>query len=313
MMSESPCYCLPQVVLNLTSLTVLNLDGVKLQDCSHVNLPSLKSLSLRDVLVKDEVLHNLVLGCPAIQNLVIMVVNALSYIEISSSSLKHLDIDADLDEIQVDAINLESFVCFGTCNYYIASCKKLSSLSLTAAYFPLHEDLENIISGFPLLESLTLAGGSIVDVRHPNLKVLVLERSDKEDNNNISIDAPNLVSFTYSEEDTLPQILVNSPNLLETNISLKLYLEGRTMEWYVNMLNFLSSFDCSKSMSLNLHSEESVIFPETLRKITHYCPLPNLRHLKVKTRCVQRESDLENSLRWLAPFLETLSIEQSVE
>lgn len=67
-------------LLLLTSLTVLNLAFVKLEDCSLVYLPSLKSLFLTEVLVEDEELHNLVLCY------------ALSYVLISSSSLKFLEV-----------------------------------------------------------------------------------------------------------------------------------------------------------------------------------------------------------------------------
>nr|GMN72559.1 hypothetical protein TIFTF001_054211 [Ficus carica]GMN72568.1 hypothetical protein TIFTF001_054212 [Ficus carica] len=56
-------YYLPQVALNLTSLTILNLGYMELQDCSQVNLPCLKSMSLTSVDVEAEVLHNLILGC----------------------------------------------------------------------------------------------------------------------------------------------------------------------------------------------------------------------------------------------------------
>ncbi|GMN53338.1 hypothetical protein TIFTF001_022478 [Ficus carica] len=164
--SESP-HCLPQVALTLTSLTILNLDYMKLEDCSHVNLPCLKSMSL-------------------------------------TSSLKFLHIDGGWERIQVEAINLESLVYIGygepPCDFDLASCKQLTHLSMTGAYFDCDGGFENIISGFPLLESLTVKGYDLVDIRHQYLKVLVLEKYSElsEVKCEISIDAPNLVSFGYN-------------------------------------------------------------------------------------------------------------------
>ncbi|PON70276.1 hypothetical protein PanWU01x14_082000 [Parasponia andersonii] len=58
-------YCLPEAVLNVRSLTVLKLDFLTF-DCScSVSLPSLISLSLTEVELCDEALHNLLLGFPA--------------------------------------------------------------------------------------------------------------------------------------------------------------------------------------------------------------------------------------------------------
>lgn len=66
---EGYYYVLPWVVLNLTSLTSLNLEQVTLEACSSINLPSLKSLSLRNVEIKDEELHKLVIGCHSLEKL----------------------------------------------------------------------------------------------------------------------------------------------------------------------------------------------------------------------------------------------------
>ncbi|GMN26874.1 hypothetical protein TIFTF001_044081 [Ficus carica] len=167
-------YCLPQFALDLTSLTILNLKFMKLEDISHVNLPSLKSMSFSYVDVEAKVLHNLILRCP---------------------SLESCFIEDDEDNETVLPSNLQ-------------------------------------ISRFPLLESLTFKGCHQVDIRHQYLKVLVLEkRVDwvEEVKSEISIDAPNLVCFSYNSSELL-QIVMNSPNLLETNITLYEFEETCSME-----------------------------------------------------------------------------------
>ncbi|GMN28441.1 hypothetical protein TIFTF001_002049 [Ficus carica] len=149
-------YCLPQFVLNATSLTILNLDCVKLEACFSINLPSLKSLSLTYVQVEDELLHNLVLGCPSLENLLVQECTTPSNLRISSSTLKFLERNGEWDQIHLEAENLELFDCgVNVCNFDIASSKKLTNLSLTDVYFSSSDSFENLISGFPLLEKLT--------------------------------------------------------------------------------------------------------------------------------------------------------------
>ncbi|GMN19770.1 hypothetical protein TIFTF001_048664, partial [Ficus carica] len=232
---SGPRYCLPRVALNLTSLTNLNLAYMKLEDCSHINLPCLKSMSLTYVDVKVEVLHNLILGCPSLEKLLIVDEQFFSSnLQISSSNLKFLHIEGDWERIQVDAINLESLVYIGdpSCDLNFASCKQLTHLSVEGGYLDCDEKFENFISGFPLLESLTLKGYDLVDIRHQYLKVLVLEKLQDllEVKSEISIDAPSLVSFGYIGNDALLQIVMNSPNLLEANITLDSYENGHSME-----------------------------------------------------------------------------------
>lgn len=72
----------------------------------------------------------------------------------------------------------------------------------------------------------------------------------------ITIDAPNLVSFKYrTAYYTLDRFSINSPNLLEADISLDNNKNTFSLDWYVVMIDFLSSFYCSKSISLSICSE----------------------------------------------------------
>lgn len=52
---------------------------------------------------------------------------------------------------------------------------------------------------------------------------------------------------------------------------------------------------------------KALIFPKNVSICRS--PLPNVKHLKVQTsRMLKRESDLNDALHWISPFLETLSI-----
>ncbi|KAM1108158.1 hypothetical protein ACFX2B_004780 [Malus domestica] len=109
-----PLYNLPHTVLNAKSLTSLNLESVAISwgwGFQHVRLPSLKSMSLKEVLVDEFAFVKLILGCPSIENLSIDSCGGLSRVDVSSSSLKSLEVIRGFTEYEltVKAANLESF------------------------------------------------------------------------------------------------------------------------------------------------------------------------------------------------------------
>lgn len=200
-----------------------------------------------EVQLEDEVLRNPLVGCPSIEKVNIE----------DCPKLRNLRVGYR-PTIQVDAINLQSFGYTGEtiCYFDLASCKKIKKLSLYYAYFYPNQDFESLISGVPLLESLTLWRCDPIGIRNHNLKVLVLRRwvakiGGKYD---LSIDAPNLVSFDYDGADnTLVNLFMNSTNLSETNLELNYDMNTFSMDWYISIIDFLSKFDCSTSTSLSVY------------------------------------------------------------
>ena len=64
------CYPLPHCVLVAKSLTVLKLHSCKLDSIrSDISLPSLKRLSLLSVYADNQIIPNLIFGCPMIENM----------------------------------------------------------------------------------------------------------------------------------------------------------------------------------------------------------------------------------------------------
>ncbi|GMN38955.1 hypothetical protein TIFTF001_008195 [Ficus carica] len=126
-------YCLPQVV---ASLTVLSLEGVRLEACSPISLPSLKSFVFMEVQVEAEELHMLVSSCPSLEQFYIDECGKL-HLWVSSLTLKLLDIFGEWTTIQVEAVNLQTFVYVGqdSCHLDLASCKNIQDLSLIMASF----------------------------------------------------------------------------------------------------------------------------------------------------------------------------------
>ncbi|PON54597.1 F-box domain containing protein [Trema orientale] len=160
-------YCLPEAVLNARSLTVLKLDYLTFDGSCSISLPSLISLSLMYVKLNDEALQNLLLGCPALEKFVLTKGYGLLDPKISSLTLKFLEIIEDdhkpFKTLEFETINLQSLIYNGDRENIInlSACKAIRSLSLSDIML---RELENLICGFSLLESLTLY--HCFDVKH---------------------------------------------------------------------------------------------------------------------------------------------------
>ena len=61
-------YCLPQFILNASSLPVLKLSAMNLENLSLSNFPSLKVLSFNNVERNAKSLQNVISGCPVIED-----------------------------------------------------------------------------------------------------------------------------------------------------------------------------------------------------------------------------------------------------
>ncbi|GMN28442.1 hypothetical protein TIFTF001_002048 [Ficus carica] len=201
-----------------------------------------------------------------------------------------VDIYGEWETIKIDAVNLRSFFYGGgqcTCHSDFTSRKKIKYLSLAGACFHPDNDFGSPISGLPVLESLALSESEVIDIRNDHLKMFC--------------------------DNKLVKFLMNSPNLLETDLAFYCNTDADSKDWYINLIDFLSYLDCSKSIIIVVPSEEPLVFREKLRKFCR-SPLSNLKHLKVRTRGeLRRQSDFKDALLWLSPSLETLSIQQSME
>ncbi|KAF3457988.1 hypothetical protein FNV43_RR02650 [Rhamnella rubrinervis] len=89
---------------------------------------------------------------------------------------------------------------------------------------------------------------------------------------------------------------------------LKLAYDSDYVFSYDDTVHFLANFSSLKKMSLSVREEE-IIFSRNVRN-TCSPPLPNLKYLKLKIpdNELKRKSDLEDSVSWCAPSLETLEI-----
>ncbi|XP_004298316.1 PREDICTED: F-box/LRR-repeat protein 13-like [Fragaria vesca subsp. vesca] len=181
-------YFLPHKVLNAECLTVLSMDSIQFRGDETVTLPSLKSLSLICISFGDLGFHHLVAGCPSLENLsVVKCTGFEKRVIVKSSTLKSLEVFNSGVELQVEALNLETFR-FGQnghasnyrrllCNIQFSSCGALRNLAFFQAWF-VGAWFDNLSSKFPVLESLILYKCGIdrgdLKVFSKNLKHFVL-------------------------------------------------------------------------------------------------------------------------------------------
>ncbi|PON68669.1 F-box domain containing protein [Trema orientale] len=309
-------YSLPDAILNGRSLTVLKLENVLLleEDSKFsVNLPCLKYLYMLYVdYLDDHVLTNLLLGCPSLEKFELKCFY-LSNPRISSSSLKSLEITGYAREnLQVEAINLESLALIvlwgGIIN--LSDCRLIRNLSIDLNSNIDDQLLEDMISKLPLLEDLSLSRCQLlkqVKISSERLRSFAFDKQGNDNEVKATMGTPNLVSFSYKGDIDFGITMI-SPNV-QLNGSIVINGSYRC----ICMLNFLLSLNCSWNiLSLHVVSGKVLFFPEEVR----ICPPPlaKLKHLKVKTtERWEYKSELRDSLHWASPNLETLLIEEGTE
>lgn len=255
-------YCLPEATLYAKSLTILKLDGLKMEGPFQLSLPSLKILSLKNIVaLNDHSLEDLLANFPFLESLVLQTCKDLSSPRVSSSSLKSFEVQlASHQTIKVEATNLRSLDVWSCCEISMAAaCVSLKRVSLFYLEFD-DRWFKDLIRGFSL-ESLTLLecyGWKNISVESRDLKNLVISirTRPQEEGQVIRIDAPNLVSFTCKTWDVkLYHMSLNFSNLLVCDINI-VGCRPYDSNWYVNLVGLLSKISGSKNICLRVDSEK---------------------------------------------------------
>uniref|UniRef100_A0A803Q0E4 F-box domain-containing protein n=1 Tax=Cannabis sativa TaxID=3483 RepID=A0A803Q0E4_CANSA len=285
------CYCLPKILVNATYLTILELCGVGLNTFHSFNFPSLKTLSLEYVWLshtaKEDVVVKFLLGCHSLEKLRLYRYEFLHIdgkLRLLSLSLKFLELEhtINVDDIKVEAINLESLVLRGAsvCNINFSACKKIRNLLLDDTSDEFEPLLHTLLANNPLLENLTL----IFHHLHENhLKISGKELKSFNFTSsyfgpcNITIEsAPKLAYFCYEGHMDLSISI-------EPSISLSgkiVILEGETeyvddrydAAWFTDMLNFLLNLNCSwNTISLHVveYEKDESVYIETKKQLVY--------------------------------------------
>lgn len=235
--SEVSFYLIPQAVFSSNYLTSLNLEKVTvIYSCridGPVNLPSLKTMSLKEVEFDDEdddrALPCLISGCPSIQHLSLKQCDlgySAASLEISSLSLKSLEVrNCHSLDFTLKTINLESFD-------FVSEC--------TCAY----HDVLTLWDCYNLKHLYIFSEG---------LKQLHLFGCEKGMEN--SIFTPNLKYFMFSGVVEAKVHFVEAPSsLLQALIRITNY--WWTFEYYSFLRDCLESFDCSRKVEIDIRDAE---------------------------------------------------------
>ncbi|KAM6576198.1 hypothetical protein CsatB_028035 [Cannabis sativa] len=330
---DSHYYYIPKILfdkaIHLTSLTLF---GVELDTSYSFSFPSLKTLNMENVqhskTSKEDGVVKFLLGSPSLEELnlcdyVFFKTNHDVQFRLQSSSLRFLKLRLVEDEyelkIQVDAINLESLKLQGLNmdDVNLSSCKKIRNLTVfhCAEYQP---TLQTLIYNLPLLEHLTVRDyDSCLDhlkVSGQHLKSFKFKYF-YDMVNAVTIESAPELAYFYYKGNANRNISIKSSNSLDGKITLSdPPINYDTMsyntDWYTNMLNFLLNLDCSwNTLSLIVYTAKALILPEKFKRLCR-SPLLNWKHLRVITYIdkPERVSELKDSLMWISPSLEILSI-----
>lgn len=143
-----------------------------------------------------------------------------------------------------------------------------------------------------------------VNIRSEHLQEIIL--GGCKDCVEARIDTPNLMYFNFVG-NLKSTISMEAPNLWDTNITL--LCGDSTPPWrhFPTVVDFLRTFGHSKRILLNFDDAEvDFFFPESFRRSVSCPPLPSLKNLVVwrKEKLKGRDSDLQNSMLWMAPCAE---------
>ncbi|KAK4851286.1 hypothetical protein QYF36_013865 [Acer negundo] len=206
-------YSLPATIFSAKFLTTLKLSTCNLEQSSAytIRFHSLKKLELIAVHIDEQMVHKFISECPLLEDLFLSICWHCKHIRIShASKLKFLTIgfsshfcayDAlfDVESIEIVAPSLQqcTLVCVQrSCVTDMVRCADLKYLSLISAGI-LDQELQNLISKFPLLEKLTVHGCALKRVSLSNNRLKELQVLSCTRLRVIDIDVPSLLTFTY--------------------------------------------------------------------------------------------------------------------
>ena len=201
-------YCLPHSVLFAKSLTVLTLRMCKLVsmcDSGDINLPSLKKLSLSSVYGDDQIIQNLLAGCPVIECITFDSCRGITSIKIfgvpkvmviriqGNHGLERLELEASNNlydlcinerlQVQPEQLDLLSFI-------------NLEVLSIRASCIT-NEWLHDHLLELPFLEDLQLLGMNWERLNISSHRLKSLDLFVCSNLVELNIDAPKLCRFQY--------------------------------------------------------------------------------------------------------------------
>nr|GEV24859.1 hypothetical protein [Tanacetum cinerariifolium] len=164
---DEPLYRVPNIVLSASSLTSLDLHKYELPSSIMVDgikFKSLRQLDLHRVPLNEEVIKHLTTSCPLLEKLVVEHCPGFKFFMIYGQNLQEVKFFYNhvVEKISIEAPNLcnlgvADLEIRGAPSMDLATCKNLKMLNLGWLTFPTFYGFADLLSSFPLLETLFLS------------------------------------------------------------------------------------------------------------------------------------------------------------
>ncbi|XP_065631077.1 F-box/LRR-repeat protein 25-like [Quercus suber] len=263
-------YPLPQNILLAKSITVLRLKACRLESYfGDMNLSALKILSLYKVGTNDQIIQNLVAGCPVIEDIGIEDCRGLKSVQFSGlpkDKAIELKNNKGVETVELEASNIYHVHIqqFEASKINLVPCKnlkllKLGKLHITDSCFNYHT------SQLPLIEYLSVYWCDKLEsikISSHRLKTLHILKCNKLVE--VEINTPKLCKLTYL-----------GGNTISFSVTALAYLSKATYQmlhsnvpWNVKKIELLANLSNSKLLKLlNIKSAKDMAIPKELRAI----------------------------------------------
>jgi hypothetical protein len=275
-------YSLPHVVLEARTISVLRLSSCKLEPYNEFKFSDLKILDLRNVQLNEQVIQNLTLSCPLIEDF--KLIRCHGFKDLKVSSLLRLNqffviSCKKLSRIEIEAPSLQTFEFSNRkarrhCEFYLEGCKDLKTctLRLHRRNNMIAELLQNLSAKCPTLEVLcieryrlsrmkiscqTLKMLSLVDCKMEIVKISCQELKSLslmgcKSLEAVELDTPNLVSLNCMM-NKLPFYSINTTSLQEVGLTFD--LSSSFTLCFDKLKELVGKFNGYEGLNLVIHSK----------------------------------------------------------
>ncbi|KAH0749442.1 hypothetical protein KY290_028674 [Solanum tuberosum] len=323
----------PEAIFAAKSLNVLSLRGFKLELPSdhRVKFYSLRELHLEDSFLDEKLLQAIYAICSDLEVLSLKRFHGLISLQVAGTlpklrtvklkfcppKFKKVDIVApNLKDLYISSLNLDLRVI------EITACKSLKCLKLTAVAVN-DKWLESLLPNLPNLEVIYLDHcQSLNFVKMSNSRVKFLKVAACSHLIAVDMDdAPNLLRFSYDIRHGRDELLgyfepspifkLKASRLLEVMIKLIPDPEALDTDWYSKLTESIGNFNKSRAITLSCDSDKVIVIPKDMRE-NLVPPLNGTKHIHIKIMDRTNYSivDVVDSLLWISPQLDTLSVDQ---
>ncbi|XP_009621912.1 F-box/FBD/LRR-repeat protein At5g56420-like isoform X1 [Nicotiana tomentosiformis] len=314
---------LPEVVFDAKALNVLSLRGFKLElPSGGIKFSSLRELYLVDSFLDEQLLQALCKICIHLEVLSLSGFHGLMSLQVSGTlpklrTVKLLYYPPKFKMVDIVAPNLKDLYIssFGQDLRVIniTACKSVKHLKLTSVAVTDQwlEDLFSNLSNLEICYLFSCSSLKIIKISSYRLKLLKVVACYNLIA--IDLDTPNLLRITSDVHHGKEELLfkLKASQLLEAKIKLIPGPEDLDTHWYSKLANSLVNFNHSRAITLSCDEDKVIVIPKDMRE-NLFPPLsgPKGLHIKIMDWSNYSVVDVVDSLLWMSPQLDTLSVYQ---